>query len=231
MSNDLSQEEREIRTRNRHRMIGAAILTLLLVVVVPQFLEHAIFPKAVKNSAGTLVGKGAPATVAPAPEPVAPVAGPVTITEIPSTSPIATGGAPVTLPATESTASSAPAAPAAPASAVAPNQRPTATTPSGKKPREDHVSSAEAAAGEVNTAAPAKGVLLQAGVFHSEAKANGLSQKLNDQGFHSRVEKQGEAGKPIYRVLLGPMKSRAEVAEVKARLEQIQVSVMVKSQK
>jgi cell division protein FtsN len=202
MARDLSQEELEIRIRNRHRMIGAAVLTLGLVVVVPQFLEHAVFPKSVKSSTGLIVEKGVPSVPAPAPvpepqpQPVAPAAAPVTVTEIPSTSPIATG---------EGKANPVPS-PAQPA-----------TVP------------AASAADKLMPAA--RGVLLQVGVFHTETKAHALSQKLNEQGFHSRVEKQNEAGKPIYRVLLGPMSSRAEAAEVKARLEKIQISVMVKPQK
>lgn len=211
MNEDLSREALELRTRNRHRMIGAAILMLVLVVVVPQFLEHAVFPKSVKTSAGLVMEKGISAPVEPTPP--APVAGPpmpvepVTVTEIPATSPIANGGI-----------------------------HPPVPTDTGEKPAEvPHGPSAKtttAASGPEKVVTPAaKGVLLQAGVFHNASKAQTLSAHLNEQGFHSRVEKQSDSGTPVYRVLLGPMKTRAEAAEVKARLEKIQISVLVKPQK
>jgi DedD protein len=220
MTEELIREGQEIRNRNRHRMIGAAILMLVLVVVVPQFLEHAVFPKSVKSSVGLVVEKGAskPEVAVPAPPPAVvpeevpmPVA-PVTVTEIPANSPIAKGG--VSLPS-----NSEPETKAAPqAKTVSP------------KVAASKVAEAPPAA-EKPAPAAAHGVLLQAGVFHNAGKAQTLSARLNDQGFHSRVEKQDDAGTPVYRVLLGPMKTRAEAAEVKARLEKIQISVLVKPQK
>jgi DedD protein len=217
MTEELIREGQEIRTRNRHRMIGAAILMLVLVVVVPQFLEHAVFPKSVKSSVGLVVEKGtskpeampAPAVV---PEAAPTSVAPVTVTEIPANSPIAKGG--VSLP---------------PNSEPEPKAVPQTKTVSPQAPS-SKVAEAPPAA-EKPAPAAAHGVLLQAGVFHNASKAQTLSARLNDQGFHSHVEKQDDAGTPVYRVLLGPMKTRAEAAEVKARLEKIQISVLVKPQK
>jgi DedD protein len=198
MTEELIREGQEIRTRNRHRMIGAAILMLVLVVVVPQFLEHAVFPKSVKSSAGLVVEKGmAKLEPMPAPAPAVvpeavPVA-PVTVTEIPVNSPIAKGG--VALPSNlEPETKAAPQAKTVPAKAAA--SKVAEAPPAAEKP----------------APAAAHGVLLQAGVFRNASKAQTLSTRLNDQGFHSHVEKQDDAGTPVYRVLLGPMKTRAEAA-------------------
>jgi DedD protein len=183
------------------RLIGASILVVLAVVLVPELLsgrKQATTVAAGENARGTrtytidLGGAVATGSRLPAGESAPPSAAPEPM--------------PVIKPAPEPQASAPTTAPAQddPASADRETQAPSSTPP-------EPVPAARPPADEVRPAtAPVKGGLaVQVGAFGTAATARKLVDELKGDGFPAYVAPLAKGGKTLYRVRVGPVADRA----------------------
>ncbi|MBI5200977.1 MAG: SPOR domain-containing protein [Elusimicrobia bacterium] len=114
-------------------------------------------------------------------------------------------------PAGDAAAPAAPAAPATPAAAPeTPAAAPEAAAPAAAPPA------------PVKPAAPAKKAskfLVQIGVFSDQAKADELKKDLDSAETSVEVRKVVVGGKPMFRALVGPARSKAEAKELADKLK------------
>jgi DedD protein len=192
--------------RARHRLIGAAVLVLVAIIVLPRVLDSK--PKSVSNDIAVTIVSSLPAVVAPQPTPP-PTAAPKS--EEAKTVPI-------------------PAAPtvAAPAPAISPPTKPIAPASvdktMGLAAGEEVVVAAKlnangAATANANPSASGKFVI-QIGAFASEERANGWITKLKEQKIPNYVlNRTGTDGSKLYALRAGPFadKETAEAAEKKIK--------------
>lgn len=195
-----------IRRRARQRLIGAGVLVLAGVIVLPLLFDKQ--PRAVPvNVAIEIPGRNDVAPL-PALEPVqsaAPLASSSAVAPVAEPAPAAPTPAPAdhtrpapappappinTVPST--TASKAPAAPA-PAARPAP----AATAPSSVR------------------------VVVQVGAFAEQARAQEVRQRLERAGFTTYTQIAETSAGPRIRVRVGPFDSRAEAERVAARIQQL----------
>jgi cell division septation protein DedD len=203
MKRSLTLQEQALRSQGRHRMIGAATIMVIVVLLLPMILNHSMGPK-----------------LAEAPQ-SAPDALPTAVA-LPSPNP-----APATNDAEPA------AKPVAAADAVAPVAALTALENAATPPAAIVSASASVPAPTVQavpSAAPAaNGIMLQVGVFSNADKATFLAKRLNKQGIHTVAEvvhyEQGDRT----RVRVGPVANRAEAADMKARLEKIGLASVIQS--
>jgi DedD protein len=212
----ISNEELQLRKRARRRLVGAILLVLLVVVLVPMFLEHE--PRLQKQDMDIRIPPvpgqtQAPSFPGPAPAPAAPSAVPAEkakTPEQPAIPPSAEPAAQSAGPAVAAEASTAtapaskpPAVPAAPrpAPAVQP-QSESAANPSPAAP------SKEAAA----QPAAAEGFVIQLGAFSNASNARQLLQQIRAHKFPAYTEPVKTARGEKTRVRVGPYPS-VEVAE------------------
>jgi DedD protein len=193
----ISNEELQLRKRARRRLVGAIALVLLVVVLVPMFLERGpvlqkhdmdirIPPVPGQTQAPAIPG----GTQAPAAAPSAVPAGNVETPAPPAT-------APPTGSATQSaTQSAAPAAAEAPTPSAPPSKPPAASTPR-------------------RAPVAAEGFVIQLGAFSNAANARQLLQQIKAHQFPAYTEPVTTAQGEKTRVRVGPYPS-VEVAE-KAR--------------
>jgi len=199
----------------KERLIGAAVLVLLGVWLIPWLLNG--------RQEQADPGSSTTALRLPAPDGPLPVRSQTLALDAPRQDPFV---------AEAPRAEAEPAAPAAApgASPVAPGNAPTgaasapertAPAPASAKP-----SGAPAAGQRVATAAPTKpaeaahaappkadasgGWAVQLGVFSAEDNARRLAQKVNVYGYKPAVASYKSNGRAMYRVRLGPYSSRAE---------------------
>jgi DedD protein len=191
------------------RLIGAGILVLLAVALVPELLSGP------KNSAGGTAAGGAKNTrtvtidlggavadggakLAPGPETAAVPATTPTLPTVDSPAP-----APVTEAPTASTPKDQPAAmEQSPPPARAPEARPAAIEPA------------------VQPVAPVKGAFsVQVGAFGSEATARKLVADLKAAGLPAYIAPLSRSGKTLHRVRAGPVPNRAAADKLAARLK------------
>ncbi len=195
------------------RLIGAGILVLLAVALVPELLSGP------KNSAGGTAAGGAKNTrtvtidlggavadgarLEPGPETAA---APATT----STLPTVASPAPAPAPAPEAAAlvaSTPREQPAATEKVVAPPVRTPETRPAAIEP-------------EVQASAPAKGTFsVQVGAFGSEAAARKLVADLKADGMPAYIAPLSKSGKTLHRVRAGPVPDRAAADKLAARLK------------
>ncbi len=198
------------------RLIGASILVLLAVALVPELLSG---PK--NSAAGGQAAGGAKNTrtvtidlggavadgarLEPRPDAASvPAAAPsLPVVESPASAP-----APAPAPVTEAKTVSKPAEPpaardeTAAAPARAPEAKPAAIDP------------------VVPTAAPAKGgYSVQVGAFGSEATARKLVADLKADGMPAYIAPLSKSGKTLHRVRAGPVPDRAAADKLAARLK------------
>ncbi|MBK6451050.1 MAG: SPOR domain-containing protein [Proteobacteria bacterium] len=195
------------------RLIGAGILVLLAVALVPELLSGP------KNSAGGQGAGGAKNTrtvtidlggavadgarLEPGPETAA---APATT----STLPTVASPAPAPAPAPEAAAlvaSTPREQPAATEKVVAPPVRTPETRPAAIEPA-------------VQASAPAKGTFsVQVGAFGSEAAARKLVADLKADGMPAYIAPLSKSGKTLHRVRAGPVPDRAAADKLAARLK------------
>jgi DedD protein len=202
--------------RARHRLIGAAVLVLVAIIVLPRVLDSK--PKSVSNDIAVTIVSSLP-VVAP-PQPTAPPsAEPKSEEAKTATKPAVPAPAPA-IDAKESSKSTPPAA-AAPA-------KPLASSPADK--------TMGLAAGEEIVVAPKSNAngpatanansstsgkfVIQIGAFASEERANGWIAKLKEQKIPNYVlNRTGADGSKLLALRAGPFpdKETAEAAEKKIK--------------
>ena len=64
---------------------------------------------------------------------------------------------------------------------------------------------------------------VQAGAFRTQADADALSAKLQQQGFDTRVSEREQAGRMVYRVRVGPLSTKEEAEAVQLKFKTIKI--------
>jgi DedD protein len=200
--------------RARHRLIGAAVLVLVAIIVLPRVLDSK--PKSVSNDIAITIVSSLPAVVSPQPTPSA------------SAEPKSEEAKATTKPALPAAAAPAPAmdakepskaAPPAPAKAVAPSS---ADKTMGLAAGEEIVVAAKSATPDTASAAASSTgkFVIQIGAFASEERANGWIAKLKEQKIPNYVlNRTGADGAKLIALRAGPFadKETAEAAEKKIK--------------
>ena len=207
--------------RARHRLIGAAVLVLVAIIVLPRVLDSK--PKTVSNDIAVTIVSSLPAVP---PQPASP----------PSAEPKSVEAKAATPPAVPAVVTPAPAIDAKesskttpPASAVTSPAKPIAPNPGDKTmglaAGEEIVvagksNASGSASANANPSTPGKFVI-QIGAFASEERANGWIAKLKEQKIPNYVlNRTGTDGSKLYALRAGPFadKEAAEAAEKKIKV-------------
>jgi DedD protein len=198
--------------RVKERLVGASILVVLVVLIVPELLSGPPAPTPARAGAGLPVS---------APEPVRNV-----------TVDLATSKAPTPEPAAEAPASSAEQPQPQPRSADAAsamegadsstgNGAPSAAPPP-RTPSTDSLETTVPAPISVPAAKPAaagRTWAVQLGSFASRANADKLVHQLKSRGFPVYVAQGGSGRSLRYRVRIGPMADRGAATQTMAKLK------------
>jgi DedD protein len=199
--------------RARHRLIGAAVLVLVAIIVLPRVLDSK--PKSVSNDIAVTIVSSLPAAAAPQPTP--PPAEQKSEEAKTATPPVAP--APVIEPkeSSKSTPSATSASP--PAKAVAPSP---ADKTMGLAAGEEIVVAAKPNTPASTGAPPGSSgkFVIQIGAFASEERANGWIAKLKEQKIPNYVlNRTGTDGTKLLALRAGPFadKESAEAAEKKIK--------------
>jgi DedD protein len=202
MKRPLNAQEQALRIQSRRRMIGAAVIMLCVVLLLPMILDHSMGPKlaapgltpALKETQQdkNLVD---PATVARSdlPQPAAAETPPAAASPSLPAEPFA---------AAETAAIPAPA---------------TAVVSTAAKPA-------------TQTAVPASNKTaywVQVGVFSDRSKAQALIKKLADHEIHAVGEEAHYKDGARVRVRIGPLNNKAEAVAMTHQLDQLTVKSMV----
>jgi DedD protein len=207
--------------RARHRLIGAAVLVLIAIIVLPRVLDSK--PKTISNDIAVTIVSSLPTAAAPQPTPP-PSAEPKS-EEAKTTPPPATPAIAVPAPAPGAD----PKESSKPTPAAASPAKPTAPSPADKTmglaAGEEIVVAAKSnangsAAANANPNASGKFVI-QIGAFASEERANGWIAKLKEQKIPNYVlNRTATDGSKLYALRAGPFadKEAAEAAEKKIKV-------------
>jgi DedD protein len=185
--------------RVKERLVGASILVLLLVLIVPELLSG---PKT--------AGPAAPPPPASAPEAVRNITVDLATSKPPAAEPAPE--IPSAASAAGPTVTTLPAAAPPPVAQTAPVSRPSAPVVS-PKPVESAPSS------PTSTLSPAWAV--QLGSFASRVNADKLAHQLKGQGFSVYVLSGGARASLRYRVRVGPLADRGAATQAVAKLKAI----------
>jgi DedD protein len=205
--------------RARHRLIGAAVLVLVAIIVLPRVLDSK--PKTVSNDIAVTIVSSLPAVAPPQPTPT-PSAEPKSEqakTVTPSAPPTVVAPTPAIDAKEPSKSSQPPPAVASPAKPIAPSP---ADKTMGLAAGEEVVVAAKpngttTAVSNPNTAGK---FVIQIGAFASEERANGWITKLKEQKIPNYVlNRTGTDGSKLYALRAGPFadKETAEAAEKKIK--------------
>jgi DedD protein len=199
--------------RVKERLVGASILVVLIVLIVPELLPGPVpppfgarppvsTPEPVRNVTVDLATSKAPA---PEPEPAA-----ASSEEAPEArsgeTPSAAAGASAAGTAGTTATSAAPPAEADPQRAAPTAPLETAATP-------------PTFATAVKPAIAERGWAVQLGSFASHANADKLARQLKAQGFSVYVLSGGSGPSQRYRVRIGPMADRGAATQAAAKLK------------
>jgi len=193
------------------RLIGASILVLLAVALVPELLSgpknSAAGGKAVggaKNTRTVTIDLGGAVADGARLEPRPDAASvPATAPSLPTVE----STAPAPAPMTEAPVDSKPDQPAARVEAAVPPERAPEAKPTAIEP-------------VVQAVAPAKGTFsVQVGAFGSEATARKLVADLEADGMPAYIAPLSKSGKTLHRVRAGPVPDRAAADKLAARLK------------
>jgi DedD protein len=193
------------------RLIGAGILVLLAVALVPELLSGP------KNSAGGTAAGGAKNTRTVTIDLGGAVADGARLEPGPETA-----AAPATTSTLPTVASPAPAPAPEVAAPVAstPHEQPAATEKAEAPPVRIPETRPAAIEPEVPAPAPAKGTFsVQVGAFGSEATARKLVADLKADGMPAYIAPLSKSGKTLHRVRAGPVPDRAAADKLAARLK------------
>lgn len=197
----ISDEELQLKKRARRRLVGAVVLVLLVVVLVPMFLDRT--PRLQKQDIDIKIPpvpgqSDAPAGAAP-PSGAAPAdsASPPPATATPSPpSPVAE--------------TPAPKPPAPPQPAVAPTAHDTEAAPADAKHAEAKSTGEE-------------GYVIQVGAFSNAANAKNLLQKLKAEKIPAYSELIGSPSAGKTRVRVGPYPSMQAAEKGRERLKAVKL--------
>jgi DedD protein len=193
------------------RLIGASILVVLAVILVPELLSG-------RKQAATVAGGGdargtrtytidlGGAVAAGSRLPADSTPAPATLPEVKSATPATTDVAPD--PAAPDEGAPVTASPDLPAPSLAP---PAPTPAPATRPLSDEVKPAAAAA--------KGGLAVQVGAFGSAATARKLVDDLKGDGYSAYVAPLAKGGKTLYRVRVGPVADRAAADKLAAQLK------------
>ena len=201
MANDDPQTD--LKKRARRRLVGAAALALLAIIVLPMIMDPEIEP------AGDDIQVRIPSqesdTTTRAIEPIA--VAPIEKVEEIAPEPRVAAPSPAEAPL--------PAQSSVPALEAPTAEAPKADTPAAK-PTNEASRVKEILAGNVEAAAPAAGpaYFVQVGAFSNANSADALSKKIRDQGFEAYTRKIGSTT----RVRVGPYPDRKSADGAAARL-------------
>jgi DedD protein len=197
--------------RVKERLVGASILVVLIVLIVPELLSGpappvpaasrlpARLPASAPEPRNVIVdlGNGKAQATAPASDPVA---GPAASAPSPAaTAPSPAPPAPAVGPAESSTGEPA-SAPAALENAPA---HPTSLATAGKPAKSGH------------------SWAVQLGSFASRENADKLAHQLKAQGFAVYISPSGSGASSRYRVRVGPMADRGAATQTVAKLKSV----------
>lgn len=204
--------------RARHRLIGAAVLVLVAIVVLPRVLDSK--PKTVSNDIAVTIVSSLPVA-----SPTTPASSPVAESKVeePKVAPPVTAGAPVPAPTSETKEVSKSATPASPVPSTA--KANTVGSPDktlGLATGEEIVVALKpsAATNSSTNAASSGKFVIQIGAFASEERANGWITKLKEQKIPNYVlNRTGADGAKLIALRAGPFsdKESADAAEKKIR--------------
>jgi len=195
--------------RARHRLIGAAVLVLVAIIVLPRVLDSN--PKTISNDIAVTIVSSLPAVA------------PLQPTPPPTAEPKSEPAKPVITPAVPAVTAPVPVAPTTSAPV-----KPLASSPADKTmglaAGEEIVVAAKSnangpASANANPGASGKFVI-QIGAFASEERANGWIAKLKEQKIPNYVlNRTGTDGTKLYALRAGPFadKESAEAAEKKIK--------------
>jgi DedD protein len=210
MASDDAQTD--LKKRARRRLVGAAALALLAVIVLPMIMDPEPKPAGEDIQVRIPSESGRNATARSI--------------ELPAAPSVAEPSAPT--PPSEPVAAVEPATPA-PAPSPAPHAEPPATKPAPTrseaapavkpaKPDEAERVAAILSGKSASAAAPVDdkgpGFVVQVGAFSNEASASALSEKIRQAGFKAYTRKVGSTT----RVRVGPYDNRDEAESVAARM-------------
>jgi DedD protein len=199
--------------RVKERLVGASILVVLIVLIVPALLSGPA-----RGPAPAAAALGLPVTVG-APEPIRNVTVDLTTSKPPAPEPVAAAAAASAASSAQPPQArdeepvSAGAAPAATASAA------TASVPAASAPLE---TSSAPPTSTVSTGKPpiaGRSWTVQLGSFASHDNADKLLRQLRAQGFAAVVSPSGSGPSQRYRVRIGPMADRGAAAQAVAKLK------------
>jgi len=204
--------------RARHRLIGAAVLVLVAIVVLPRVLDSK--PKMVSNDIAVTIVSSLPAV-----SPITPALPPVAQSkaEDPKVVPPSTAVTPVPTPTSEAKEISKAPIPASSApSAAKANTAGAADKTLGLAAGEEIVVAAKpnAASNSSTNPVPAGKFVIQIGAFASEERANGWIAKLKEQKIPNYVlNRTGADGTKLFALRAGPFsdKESADAAEKKIK--------------
>jgi DedD protein len=185
--------------RVKERLVGASILVVLIVLIVPELLS------------GPAPGPVTPRLPASAPEPVRNVTVDLTPNKAPAPEPAADVAAASSAQPPETASGDA-------ASAVA---EPTPAPPVPSAPLETTAPPPTSAATAVKPAASGHSWAVQLGSFASHANAEKLVRQLKAQGFSVYVLSGGSGPSLRYRVRVGPVADRGAAAQTAAKLKSL----------
>ena len=204
--------------RARHRLIGAAVLVLVAIIVLPRVLDSK--PKSVSNDIAVTIVSSLPA-VAPSQPTAPPSAEPKSEEAKTATKPAVPAPAPAS--DAKELSKSTPPAPAASAPAKPPASSPADKT-MGLAAGEEIVVAAKSNANGPATAnanpSSSGRFVIQIGAFASEERANGWIAKLKEQKIPNYVlNRTGADGSKLLALRAGPFpdKETAEAAEKKIK--------------
>jgi DedD protein len=208
----------EIKKRARRRLVGASVLAVLAVIILPLALDNSEAPRAVPDMQVSIPGRGE-AELPPLPpeggsesgsgviEPDAAPAAPEIPLEIPPS-----------LPAQSSPPRSVQPVPEPPATRPAREARPENAPPQAARPaKDDEAARVQALLNDTAPKASPKAkdqVFVQIGAYNNAARANKHAKELKKKGFAAYAEKAGK----VVRVRIGPL-SRDEGEKAVARLK------------
>ena len=200
--------------RARHRLIGAAVLVLVAIIVLPRVLDSK--PKTVSNDIAITIVSSLPAVVSPQPTP--PASAEPKSEDVKAATKPAVPAVAAPAPAMDTKESSKATSPAS-AKAIAPSS---ADKTMGLAAGEEIVVAAKSTApGTASAAASSTGkFVIQIGAFASEERANGWIAKLKEQKIPNYVlNRTGADGSKLLALRAGPFsdKETAEAAEKKIK--------------
>ena len=198
--------------RVKERLVGASILVVLVVLIVPELLSGPPAPPPASGRTGVSTGT---------PEPVRNVTVDLATSKAQSQEPAAAAAATASITPPQAhggEAANAVGEPAAVLPAAAP-ARAKSSAPIESTPLETTAPPPKSGTTAVKPMIAGHGWAVQLGSFASRANADKLAHQLKAQGFAVHVLSSGSGSAQRYRVRIGPMADRGAAAQTVAKLK------------